>query len=179
MRVFEYEDCHYSLLQEFCSSIDVINNNSADELIDNSKPNSKIFLVMVDDIIINMSIAHDFSAYYPGTYRILSRTATLPQYRGYGVLKQRNMCSAAGVAANTVTMQVEHGRQNGATEFLFTTNWIGGMESSKRLSRFLKAIESVDCRFSYYGVGRIYGCDQLVWKLNYEDIINLTGPLSA
>lgn len=178
MKIVEYNDAdHYSLLLDFFADSDVVNNMDMASLGLDERPRAKMFLVMIDERIINLSYAHDFSEYYPDSFRIFTRTATLPMYRGKFYPKQKSMVSMAGVAAYTTPMQVDYALEQGAKKILFTTNRDEGMESSCRLGKLLHVLEPTDPRFSFFDNHRIYGCQQDVWQLHYRDIINLSGEI--
>ena len=173
MKITSYnEDKHRRALRRFFRECNVENNSSMDALALHKRKNSMMFMVMEDDRIVNVSYAHDFSDYYPSSYRVFTRTATVPDMRGVGVRPRRDMTSAAGLAALTCRLQVDYALINGCDNILFTTNVAGGgMESSAKLGRFLQRIEENDPRFEYVETREIYGCDQMVWRLLCRDII--------
>lgn len=178
MKIAVYnERQHRDALEKFFNECGVVNNESMDALGFENKPNALLFLVMDGQKIVNTSYVHDFSEYYPKSYRVFTRTATLPEYRGRGFPKQKSMVSAAGLAAQTCPMQVDYAMLNGADKVFFTTNSIGGMNSSQKLGRFLELVEPRDPRFSFYDEAEIYGCQQKVWQLHYRDIVKLKDPI--
>lgn len=178
MKIAAYsERKHRAMLEQFFVDANIENNSSMETLGFEKRQNPMMFLTIDDDKIVSMCYAHDFSDYYPNSYRIFTRTATLPDYRSRGFPKQRSMVSAAGVSAHTAPLQVDYALINGATNILFTTNSDEGMESSQKLGRYLEKIEHLDPRFSFFDEREIYGCNQKVWKLHYRDIVNLTGEL--
>lgn len=178
MKIATYsERRHRAMLDRFFAESGIVNNDSMEALGFEKRENPMMFLTIDDDRIVGMCYAHDFSEYYPNSYRIFTRTATLPEYRGRGFPRQRSMVSAAGISAYTTPLQVDYALINGAKTILFTTNAEDGMESSRKLGSFLEKVEPIDPRFSYYDEGEIYGCKQKVWRLHYRDIINLTGEI--
>lgn len=178
MKIATYsERRHREMLDRFFAESSIENNNSMDALGLEKRENPMLFLTIDGDRIVSMCYAHDFSEYYPKSYRIFTRTATLPEYRGQGVPRQRSMVAAAGLSAYTTPLQVDYALINGAERILFTTNAESGMASSRKLGKFLEKVEPLDPRFSYFDEQEIYGCRQKVWQLHYRDIINLTGEL--
>lgn len=171
------ESLHKKLLDDFCRDVNVENNADIKSLGIANKLNAMMFLIIDDDKIVNMCYAHDFSDYYKGAWRVFTRTATLPDWRGKGFPFQRSMVMAAGLAAFSLPYQIKYAQSNGASKILFTTNSNDGMLSSQKLDRYLTKIEASDPRFSFIERREIYGCEQSVWKLHYSDIINLTGQL--
>ena len=168
---------HADALERFFAESDVENSMSLDSLGYNKRPNSMMVLTMDGDDIASLCYVHDFSEYYPKTYRAFTRTTTLSRYRGIGVPAQRNCASAAGINAHTAPFQVDYAHLSGADHVLFTTNASGGMASSQRLDHYLRLIEPQDPRFSYWDEGEIYGVRQTVWRLNFRDIVNMRGPI--
>jgi hypothetical protein len=171
------EQLHAEMLNEFFTKTSIENNKDMNVLGLNKRPNSMLCLVIQNDMIVNMSYAHDFSEYYPNSFRIFTRTATLEGHRGQGFYKGKNMLNAAGLASWTAWMQIEHAIMHGAKDILFTSNSEGGMASSRRMGRFLEKIEPIDPRFSYFDEREIYGCQQKVWRINYRDLHSMTNPL--
>jgi hypothetical protein len=174
MKIKIYKDREdRELLEQFFIDCSVENNSSMETIGINKRHNALMFLVLDGEKIVNTSYVHDFSEYYPNSYRIFTRTATLPKYRTVGVSRRRDMTSAAGLAALSASHQVDYARANGAKLILFTTNIPGnGMDSSSKVGRFLKMVEPHDPRFEFYDQKEIYGCDQMVWRLKYRDIIS-------
>ena len=185
MKVRIYDDRkHKDMLYRFMKATDVVNNNSIENLAVYKRPDSCMFLVIDEETneIMSMCYAHDFSEYYPDTWRLFTRTATLVKYRAQGFPARRTMVSAAGLCSWTTPHQVLHARLHGATRFVFTTNSNtaeAGMPSSEKLGRYLDRIEPTDPRFSAFDEGTIYGCEQKVWQLHYGDIIGLQLPLHS
>jgi len=168
------EDVHSDMLYRFFKKTDVDNNKDMDALAINARNDSLLTLIIVNDEIINMSYVHDFSDYYPNSYRIFTRTATLKEHRGTGFPIGKNMISAAGLAIHTSKLQIDYALMRGATDILFTTNSVGGMKSSKRLGEYLTKVEPIDPRFSYFDQREIYGCDQKVWRANFRNLVDMT-----
>lgn len=168
---------HAAALDRFFAECDVENSVSLETLGYDKRPNSLMTLTMDGKDIASLCYVHDFSEYYPNTYRAFTRTTTLSRYRGAGVLARRNCASAAGISAYTAPFQVDYAHLNGADDVLFTTNAAGGMASSQRLDRYLRLIVDQDPRFSYWDEGEIYGVRQTVWRLNFRDIVNMQGPI--
>ena len=168
---------HTDQINEFFAVTDVSNNKDMDHLGYYKRKDSKLFLTISDSKIIAMCYAHDFSEYYPDTWRIFTRTATLPEYRSKGFPRSRTMISAAGINAYSCASQVDYAFSMGAKNIVFTTNTIGGSITSQKLSKYLTKIEPIDPRFSYFDTKHILGCDQIVWRLNYRNLFDLTTPI--
>jgi hypothetical protein len=178
MKIVIYnENIHRDMLQRFFDHTTIENNKDINSLGITKRRDVMLTLVIVNGEIINMSYVHDFSDYYPDSYRIFTRTATLEGHRGTGFPVGRNMISAAGLAIHTSKMQIDFALLRGAKDILFTSNSEGGMESSRRMGRFLEKIEPIDPRFSYYDEREIYGCQQKVWRTNFRDLINMTDQI--
>ena len=178
MKIEIYDEVkHRTMLEAFCEQVDVVNNDSVKTLAYHNREAAFMPMVIQNGMIINLCYSHDFSDFYPKSFRIFSRTATLPGYRAKGFPRQRTMVSAAGLAAYTTPHQVDYALLEGAETILFTTNADEGMKSSRTLGRYLEKIVGDDPRFSFYDEREIYGCHQKVWKLHYRDIINLSGSL--
>ena len=171
------ENKHDGLIKKFFAETDVPNNKNMDNLGYYKRKNSKLFLTIADSKIIGMCYAHDFNEFYKDTWRIFTRTATLPEYRSKGFPRSRTMISAAGINSYSCPLQVEYALSMGAKNIVFTTNIINGSTTSQKLSKYLSKIEKSDPRFSFYDSKEILGCQQLVWKLHYKDIINLSDPI--
>jgi hypothetical protein len=168
------ENIHGDMLQRFFDKTNIENNKDINSLGITKRCNVMLTLVIVNGEIINMGYVHDFSDYYPDSYRIFTRTATLEGHRGTGFPVGRNMISAAGLAIHTSKMQIDFALLNGAKDILFTSNSDGGMKSSRRLGNYLTKIVDDDPRFSFFDENTIYGCEQKVWRANYRDLINMT-----
>jgi hypothetical protein len=168
---------HKDAINKFFDESDVENNISIDSLAIEKREDSGLFLVIDDGNIAAMSYAHNFSKYRTGGWRVFTRTATHPAYRGKGFPHQRNLVSAAGLSAYTLPMQVSWARLHGAKSFWFTTNYNGGMASSDRLGRFLDKIVDDDPRFSFSSIESVYYTAQRVWQLHYGSILPLGDPL--
>lgn len=168
---------HEQMLERFYDEVEVENNDSMYSLGYSRRKDAMMTFVIMDHRIVNLSYVHDLSDYYPDTYRIFTRTATLPNYRGNGFPRQRSMVSAAGLAIHTAQLQIDHALMNGAKNVVFSTNAEGGMESSRRLGDFIKKIESIDPRFSFFDRKEIYDVEQDVWKVHYRDLINARHPI--
>ena len=168
---------HHHAIDTFFSEIDVENNVSIESLAIEKRKDSALFLVLDNEKIAAMSYTHDFGEYRDGGWRVFTRTATHPAYRGKGFPRKRNLVSAAGLSAYTLPMQVAWARDHGATSFWFTTNYNAGMASSDRLGKFLDKIVDNDPRFSFSSIESVYYTTQRIWQLRYGDIINLQDPL--
>lgn len=150
------KEIHEDKLKQFFSEIDVVNNKSIETLALNKRKDFILFLTIIDDKIVSMCYAHDFSDYYPLSWRIFTRTATLPKYRAKGFPKQRSMVSAAGLTAYTVPLQVDYAMSKGAKNILFTTNTDGGLKSSQKLDKYLKKIEAIQHLDLIFGMKKKY-----------------------
>ena len=171
MRIDAYQSKYQKQVELFFSKCNVKNNSSWETLGTHKRDKSKLFLVFDEDMVVGMCYAHDFNKYYPNSWRIFARTATLPDYRGWKSPVKKGMASAAGCLAHTCIMQVDWAKSHGAKEILFTTNVEGGMSSSQTLGNFLHKVVKHDDSFEWYDRKEIYQCDQDVWRLLKKDII--------
>jgi len=178
MKLEVYDETqHREMLETFFDATQIENNKDVNALGIEKRKNVMLNLVIHNDKIVNMSYAHDFSDYYPNTYRIFTRTATLEGYRGVGFPRSRTMISAAGLAIWNARTQIEFALFHGAKDVLFTSNHDDGMISSRRLGKYLEKIEAHDPRFSYFDQREIYGCNQKVWRANFRDLVNAKGQI--
>ena len=171
MRIDFYQSKYESKIEKFFINCGVTNNSNWKSLGTHKRNNSQLFLVFDKDIIVGMCYAHDFSEYYPNAWRIFTRTATLPNYRGWKSPVKKGMASAAGCLAHTCSIQVDWAKYHGAEDILFTTNVEGGMSSSQKLGKFLHKVVKHDGSFEWYDKREIYHCNQDVWRLLKKDII--------
>lgn len=168
---------HHQLLLNFFSECDVENSVDMNSLGFEKRQNPMMVLVLSDQKIVSLCYVHDFSDYYPDSYRAFCRTTTLTEFRSRGVVRQKSCASAAGVMAHSCPLQVDYAHANEAKHVLFTTNNEKGMSSSRRLDQFLRKIEPIDPRFSFFDEAEIYGVRQTVWRLNFRDIVNMRDPI--
>ena len=93
--------------------------------------------------IISICGCHDFSTFRPNSWRLMVRTATLPEYRGKAPGDFRKMKNDFNWGF-ILPYQVEHAKSQGAQELLFTTNVDvsdgAGTQSSARMNRFVERI---------------------------------------
>lgn len=171
MRIDTYKEKYSIQLQDFFNNCAIKNNSSWDSLGTHKRGNYQIFLVFDYEVVVGMCFAHEFTKYYPNSYRIFTRTATLPNYRGWNSPKKKGMAAAAGCLAYTCKLQYDWAKKNGAENILFTTNEKGGMSTSQKLGRFLHKTVSYDESFEWYDNKEIYNCKQDVWRLLKRDII--------
>lgn len=171
MKIDTYQDQYSTQLEEFFKNCGIKNNSSWKSIGTHKRGIHQIFLVFDGKTIVGMCFAHDFSQYYPDSYRIFTRTATLPHYRGWNSPKKKGMAAAAGCLAYTCELQYDWAKKNGAKNILFTTNEQGGMTTSQKLGRFLHKTVSRDDSFEWFDNRQIYNCKQDVWRLLKKDIL--------
>ena len=167
-------------LNLFCqkAGVDNIENNSSLEKL-KLTDDCALYLIYYQNKIISLSYVHDFSNYYPNTWRCFTRTATLKKYRSKFFPFSKSLISCVGVNAYSLPLQVEYAFSKGAKQMVFTTNTgiAGGTKSSKKVNDFLVKNELNDPRYTFLEHKNINYVDQNVWRLNYKDIINLKYPI--
>jgi hypothetical protein len=171
MNIELYNPNYKNLVEDFFKKCDIKNNSSWESIGTHKRGTHQIFLVFDGEIVVGMCFAHDFSKYYPNSYRIFTRTATLPNYRGWNSPKKKGMAAAAGCLAYTCKLQYDWAKANGAENILFTTNIEGGMATSHKLGKFLHKTVSYDDSFEWFDSREIYNCKQDVWRLLKKDIL--------
>lgn len=171
---------HLLDLISFCEKAEsqgLINNSS----LKNIKLSDDIglFLIYFENKIISMSYIHNFNEYYTNTWRCFTRTATLKEYRNKFIPTSKTLISCAGVNALSLHSQVNYAIERGAERIYFTTNSSTkkGYVDSNKMDKILKKLVNIDPRFDYVEEREIYYVKQSIWKLNYKDIFNLTGPI--
>lgn len=172
MEIELYHPKYKKQLEDFFENCNIKNNSSWELLGSHKRGNHQIFLVLDNHIIVGMCYAHDFSEYYPNSYRVWSRSATLPSYRGWNSPKKKGCATAAGCLAHTSTIQWDWATDNGAQNILFTTNSRGGMSSSQKLGKYLHKVVDYDDSFEWFDSKEIYNCEQDVWRILKRDIVN-------
>lgn len=172
MNIELYNPNYKNLVEDFFKKCDIKNNSSWEALGSHKRGNHQIFLVFDNSIVVGMCYAHDFSKYYPDSYRVFSRSATLPNYRGWNSPKKKSWVTAAGCLAYTCKIQWDWAKKNGAKNILFTTNSIGGMSSSQKLGKYLHKVVDYDDTFKWFDSKEIYSCEQDVWQILKRDIVN-------
>lgn len=160
------------MLINLFQKMDIPNNKNMAALGFKKRKNPKMFFIMHQKEPVAMSYTHDFSEYYPDTWRAFVRTATLPEFRTKGIKFQRNCLVAAGLPVLSLPAKCNHAFKNGAKQMYFTTN-LEGDASSIKLGAYLKKIVGSDPRISYIEERDIYGVKQDVWKLNFKDLVNM------
>ena len=172
MKIELYNHNHKVQVEAFFEKCGVKNNSSWESLGSHKRGNHQIFLVLDKSYVVGMCYAHDFSEYYADSIRVWSRSATLPNYRGWNGPKKKGCATAAGCLAHTCKVQWDWAKMNGAKNILFTTNSVGGMSSSQKLGSYLHKVVNYDDSFEWFDNREIFNCKQDVWRILKRDIVN-------
>ena len=172
MKIDLYQSKYQTHVEEFFNNCNIKNNSNWNSLATHKRHKSQLFLVFDKQTVVGMCYTHNFNDYYPNAWRIFTRTATLPNYRGWNSPKKRGCAAAAGCLAHTCKIQWDWAKKNGAQDILFTTNVEGGMSSSQTLGNFLHKVVKYDDSFEWYDRKEIYQCQQDVWRMLKRDIVN-------
>jgi len=172
MRIDLYQSKYDKKIETFFQNCGVKNNSSWKSLGSHKRGNHQFFLIFDEDIIVGMSYAHDFSEYYPNSYRLFSRTAILPSYRGWNSPKKKGIAASGGCISHTSKLQWDWAKENGAEHIFCTTNSIGGISTSQRVGQYLHRVVDYDDSFEWFDKKEIYNCEQDVWKILKRDVVN-------
>lgn len=123
-----------------CGSQGMVNNASAAAMKFGRWGTEAWWCTWVDNQIVSISGCHDFGDYYPGSWRLMVRTATLKEYRGRAPGSIRSIKTDFNWG-HILPYQIKYAQEQGAKSLLFTTNSdSSGDSNSLRTNRVVRRV---------------------------------------
>jgi hypothetical protein len=126
------------IFMEQCKQNGMNNNISCDAMKFGKWGVEAWWCTWIRERIVAISGAHEWKEYHPGAFRVLVRTATLPEFRGTapGSLKKMHNDFNWG---HVLPYQIAWARRKKASNIYFTTNTSGcGDSNSNRTDKMVK-----------------------------------------
>lgn len=181
LEVVKLDDSHLPLLENFCvkaRDAGYLNNTSPQKMKFHGHSDLPVLPhfwgVLKDGVLASVSGYHmwpDIEKKYT-TMRCLFRSATLPEYDNVIPGLSKNHMNSMPFSI-MMPLQIRHGIENGAKDFLITTSH-GEHDASGKMKRTHRALELLSKRgiVKFHREHVVYHVPQTLWRINLESYLD-------
>lgn len=148
-----------------CKQQGLINNDSIETTGFGKRPQDAWWIVKHSNKIVSISGAHKLPFLGNTAWRVLVRSATLPQYRGKAGPFGKNL-SHEFTWGHILKHQIEYCKTRGGKDFYFTTNSFNpNLPANEKTNKLVERILVPQGYIEFVNEVTLYDTPQNIWKI--------------